>query len=439
MLALITAFAATLYILGVGIFAFFTVCTLRDDVNHGLFTGVLRRFLFWSELFCSTLAEVPLHLIVMRLVCIKVSQLFGAFDYTLARCAYFIDNLTMFGLTVLFIESIRENEVVEKVIKEFCQRQALDSVASKLRLPNFGRLLNPVWRPQNVLIYPDISYATHEEKLKAIKDAGNDYGQPRKMLLDIYTSTEKSSGLRPVLVHVHGGAWKTGSKNIFYPHEQVLLSENNWVIVNIGYRLAPKNAYPTHLKDVKRALRWVKRNISCYGGDPDFVVLSGDSAGAHLAAMTVFTENDAQYQEGFEDVDTSVRGLISFSGALDISSDPRRGEFFTREVARMEKIDAEFLSSHSPIDLLEKAKAENKIVPTLLIAGAQDSLINSSTSEKFKDCYNKVIGSDKPMQQCTLLTLRAGHHISYISWSPRSFYVTKLIQTWCDHLYEKNK
>lgn len=67
-----------------------------------------------------------------------------------------------------------------------------------------------------------------------------------------------------------------GSKDIFYPHEKLLIQESNWVVVNIGYRLAPKNAYPTHLMDVKRSIRWLKQNISSFGGDPNFIVLSGN-------------------------------------------------------------------------------------------------------------------------------------------------------------------
>lgn len=62
---------------------------------------------------------------------------------------------------------------------------------------------------------------------------------------------------------------------MFYPHQKVLVQENNWVMVNIGYRLAPKNPYPTHLIDVKRSLRWIKKNIASFGGDPNFIVLSG--------------------------------------------------------------------------------------------------------------------------------------------------------------------
>lgn len=45
--------------------------------------------------------------------------------------------------------------------------------------------------------------------------------------------------------------------------------------VNVGYRLAPKNAYPTHLMDIKRALRWLKKNIASFGGDPNYIILSG--------------------------------------------------------------------------------------------------------------------------------------------------------------------
>lgn len=45
--------------------------------------------------------------------------------------------------------------------------------------------------------------------------------------------------------------------------------------MNVGYRLVPKNAYPTHLMDIKRAIRWMKLNIASFGGDPNFIVLSG--------------------------------------------------------------------------------------------------------------------------------------------------------------------
>ena len=75
--------------------------------------------------------------------------------------------------------------------------------------------------------------------------------------------------------------------------------------------------WPDHLVDCKRALAWIRAHIAEYGGDPDFVVVTGGSAGGHLAAMMGLTANDPEFQPGFEDVDTSVRAMIPFYGVFD--------------------------------------------------------------------------------------------------------------------------
>ena len=185
-----------------------------------------------------------------------------------------------------------------------------------------------------------------------------------------------------------------GSKNIFYPHEKQLLAENNWVIINIGYRLAPKNAYPTHLMDVKRSLRWIKQNIANFGGDPDFIVLSGDSAGAHLAMMTSMTANAPKYQPGFENVDTSVRGVISLSGALDLINEKNNALFFAKRVANLDHVDLDFLAQHSPLALVQNAKDGKKLTPLLLIAGERDGLTEAKQSKAVKVAYDQGKISD---------------------------------------------
>jgi acetyl esterase/lipase len=99
--------------------------------------------------------------------------------------------------------------------------------------------------------------------------------EQRQLQLDVYSNNNSMATHRPVLLHVHGGGWRQGSKNIFYPFETMLVARENWVVVNMTYRLAPAHPYPAQLYDIKRALRWVKQNIHAYGGDPDFIVLSG--------------------------------------------------------------------------------------------------------------------------------------------------------------------
>ncbi len=83
------------------------------------------------------------------------------------------------------------------------------------------------------------------------------------------------------------------------------LAARGWICVSIGYRVSPMHTWPDHIVDVKRALAWVKENIAHYGGDPDFVAITGGSAGGHLSTLAALTPNDPAFQPGFEDADTS--------------------------------------------------------------------------------------------------------------------------------------
>lgn len=66
-------------------------------------------------------------------------------------------------------------------------------------------------------------------------------------------------------------------------------------------------AWPSHIVDVKRAIAWVRANIAEYGGDPEFIAITGGSAGGHLSSLAALTAGDQSLQPGFEDADTSVQ------------------------------------------------------------------------------------------------------------------------------------
>lgn len=105
--------------------------------------------------------------------------------------------------------------------------------------------------------------------------------------------------------------------------------------------------------------------------------------------MASMTTNDPQYQPGFEDVDTSVRGVISLSGALDMATEAHHAAFFSKRIAKLDKVDTVFLNQHSPLALVEKARCDNKLVPFLLISGERDSLTESKMSKSFKEAYDQ--------------------------------------------------
>ncbi len=137
--------------------------------------------------------------------------------------------------------------------------------------------------------------------------------------LDIYRNAQVPADA-PVLFQIHGGGWIMGSKN-----EQALplmnqLAEMGWVCVTVNYRLSPHATFPEHLIDCKRALVWVKENIPEYGGDPGFIAVTGGSAGGHLCALMGLTQNDPEYQPGFEDANTSVNCCLAYYGVYDFAN-----------------------------------------------------------------------------------------------------------------------
>jgi acetyl esterase/lipase len=133
----------------------------------------------------------------------------------------------------------------------------------------------------------------------------------RGNLLDVYRSRSRATG-GPTLIHLHGGAFRIGSKSrearpLFYR-----LARQGWVCVSANYRL--RVPFPDPLVDVKKVIAWVREHGAEYGADPNVVFVAGSSAGGYLASMAALTANDPALQPGFEEVDTSVAAVVSLYG-----------------------------------------------------------------------------------------------------------------------------
>jgi acetyl esterase/lipase len=138
--------------------------------------------------------------------------------------------------------------------------------------------------------------------------------------LDIWRRPDLDRGGKaPVLFQIPGGAWTIGNKRGQAHPLMSHLAELGWICVAINYRHSPRNTWPDHIVDVKRALTWVKAHITEYGGDPDFIAVTGGSAGGHLSSLAALTPNDAQFQPGFEDADTRVHAAVPFYGVYDLT------------------------------------------------------------------------------------------------------------------------
>jgi acetyl esterase/lipase len=135
----------------------------------------------------------------------------------------------------------------------------------------------------------------------------------RAHLLDLYRPRSPRPGA-PLLVHLHGGAFVTGKKSREARALLYRLASLGWVCVSANYRLRHAATRRDQLIDAKRVLAWVQKHGREYGADPVAVFVAGSSAGAHLAALAALTPNRAEFQPGFENVDTAVRGAICLYG-----------------------------------------------------------------------------------------------------------------------------
>jgi acetyl esterase/lipase len=144
-------------------------------------------------------------------------------------------------------------------------------------------------------------------------------GQTLRLDLTLHTDARPGEK-RPVLMQIHGGAWVLGHKQAQAQPLLNHLAAQGWVCVNVDYRLSPAATFPDHLIDCKSALAWIRSHIADHGGDPDYVCVSGQSSGGHLAALMGLTANDVRYQPGFERVDTAVRAVVTSYGIYDLTN-----------------------------------------------------------------------------------------------------------------------
>jgi acetyl esterase/lipase len=207
----------------------------------------------------------------------------------------------------------------------------------------------------------------------------------RANLADIWRRRDlPRDGKAPVLLQVPGGAWMIGWRRPqAYPLMSHLVSRG-WVCVSMNYRVSPLHTWPDHIVDVKRALAWVKENIAAYGGDPNFVTISGGSAGGHLSALAALTPNDPMFQPGFEEADTSVVAAVPFYGRYDWYSTeaPGRAQF----VDVLERLVVKRkLSTHRDIYLdaspIRYVRADAP--PFFVLHGTDDSLIPVEEAREF--------------------------------------------------------
>lgn len=136
--------------------------------------------------------------------------------------------------------------------------------------------------------------------------------------LDVYVPKDAAEPC-PTLIWIHGGGWGRLTKDSV-SGQLIPFLENGWVVVNVDYRLTPQAPAPAAVIDCRCALHWVVRNAGELKVDPAKIVVSGTSAGGHLALMTGMLPAGTPFDASCADAaPVHVAAIVNFYGITDVT------------------------------------------------------------------------------------------------------------------------
>jgi acetyl esterase/lipase len=163
-----------------------------------------------------------------------------------------------------------------------------------------------------------VASALNAQDVRVTKDVEYARAGEHSLKLDIYVPAAASPP--PVVVWVHGGAWRGGSKN----NPSILpLTERGFAVASVDYRLSPVAQFPAQVHDIKAAIRFLRAKANQHGADARRIAITGGSAGGHLAALVGVT-NGVKELEGdlgeHRDQSSDVQAIVSFYGASNLTT-----------------------------------------------------------------------------------------------------------------------
>jgi acetyl esterase/lipase len=213
------------------------------------------------------------------------------------------------------------------------------------------------------------------------------------LLLDLYLP---EAGMKPVglIVWVHGGAWRSGSRASV---DLVGMTARGWAVASVDYRLSPVAKFPAQVHDIKAAVRYLRAHAAEHGYPPSRFVIAGSSAGGHLAALVGVTNGHRELEGdvGSErQVSSDVQAIINLYGASNLTSILDQSTPHGLSV-RVPALDL-FLGGQ-PATVPDLAKLASPVLhvaasdpPLLMLHGDQDHQMPINQSHELEGAYEKL-------------------------------------------------
>jgi acetyl esterase/lipase len=218
--------------------------------------------------------------------------------------------------------------------------------------------------------------------------------------LDVYARRDVTTP-QPTLIWIHGGGWTGGTKDSalfrFMPY-----LEMGWNVVNVEYRLARVSPAPAAVEDCLCALRWVIRNADEYNFDVDKLVVSGSSAGGHLALTTGMIPASAGLDRqcpGSEELKVAM--IVDWFGITDVAD--------LLEGANMKTYAVQWLGS-----LTDRVEVAKRVSPLTYVRAGLPPVIAIHGDADPTVPYNHSVRLQSALQQAgvdtELVTIPGGRH-----------------------------
>ncbi len=214
-----------------------------------------------------------------------------------------------------------------------------------------------------------------------------------RLKLDLYLP----SGLEeaPLVVWIHGGGWRAGSKN----KVPILdLTKRGYAVASISYRFTTNAIFPAQIHDCKAAVRWLRANAGKYDYDADWIAVAGSSAGGHLALLMGVSGHVKELEGNVgdhADQSSAVQAVIDYFGPSDFvlrgKTQPERayteksGSFALLGGVKNGKVDPEAEKLASPAHYVSEDDP-----PLLIFHGKVDSTVLLDQSEHIAKLYEKA-------------------------------------------------
>jgi acetyl esterase/lipase len=242
---------------------------------------------------------------------------------------------------------------------------------------------------------------------------------------------------RPALLQIHGGGWVIGDKREQGIPLLTHMAAQGWVGFNANYRLSPAATFPDHLVDCKRALAWIREHAAEYDIDPDFICVTGGSAGGHLTALVGTTVGDPRFQPGFETTDTSVAAAVPFYGLYDLTPNGAFGA--DRQIYRrfLEPVVMKTFVAEEPERYKEASPLHHvheEVPPFFVIHGDRDTLAPVEDARAFVARLREV--SQEPVLYAEM---HGAQHAFEIFPSVRTARVIEGVERFLTTLWERRE